>query len=93
MLGCRGPKGVVERGSPAERGEGREERGSPAEAAARDREGRDTPKSEGRREEDEKGFGTMGREGKFFWEKTLDKRGDWRGGNLRGRRTRVTMEK
>ena len=32
----------------------REERGAPAEAAARDREGRDMPKSEGRREEDEK---------------------------------------
>jgi hypothetical protein len=42
----------------------REERGAPAEAAARDREGRDTPKSEGRREEDEKCVGPMGREGK-----------------------------
>ena len=31
------------------------------------REGRDTPKSEGRREEDEKGFGPMGREEKKFW--------------------------
>ncbi len=34
------------------------------EVAAREREGRDTPKSEGRREEDEKKFGPMGREGK-----------------------------
>ncbi len=37
--------------------------------AARDREGRDTPKSEGRREEDEAGFGPMGREGKNFGKK------------------------
>ena len=57
-------------------------RGAPAEAAARDREGRDTPKSEGRREEDEKGFGPMGREGKNFGEKTLDKRGGIGGGGI-----------
>ena len=44
-------------------------RGAPAEAAARDREGRDTPKSEGRREEDETSFGPMGREEENFWGK------------------------
>ena len=38
--------------------------GTPAEAAAREREGRETPKSEKGREEDEKCFGPMGREGK-----------------------------
>jgi hypothetical protein len=42
----------------------RDERRAPAEAAARDREGRDTPKSEGRREEEENFFGPMGREDK-----------------------------
>ena len=35
----------------------------------------------------------MGREENFFGGETLEKRGDWPGGNLRGRRTRVTMEK
>jgi hypothetical protein len=40
----------------------RYERGAPAEVAAGDREGRDTPKSEGRREEDEKFIGPIGRE-------------------------------
>ena len=44
----------------------RDERGAPAEVAARDREGRETPKSEKRREEDEKFVGPMGREGKHF---------------------------
>ncbi len=44
---------------------------------ARDKEGRDTPKSERGREEDEKRFGPMGREGKnwlrekFGWEKIV----------------------
>ena len=42
---------------------------TPADVAAREREGRDTPKSEGRREEDEKKFGPMGREGRGFFEK------------------------
>ena len=42
---------------------------TPAEAAARDREGRETPKSEKGREEDEKLFGPMGREGKTIWGK------------------------
>ncbi len=42
----------------------REEMRALAEVAARDREGRNRPKSEGRREEDEKCFGPMGREGK-----------------------------
>ena len=42
-------------------------RGAPAEVAAREREGRETPKSEKGREEDEKVFGPMGREGKKFW--------------------------
>ena len=42
----------------------RDERGAPAEVAARGREGRETPKSEKGREEDEKFFGPMGREGK-----------------------------
>ena len=37
--------------------------GAPAEVAAREREGRETPKSEKGREEDEKFFGPMGREG------------------------------
>ena len=39
-------------------------RGAPAEVAARDREERETPKSEKGREEDEKFLGPMGREGK-----------------------------
>ena len=42
----------------------RYERVAPAEVAAGDREGRDTPKSEGTRKEDEKFVGPMGREGK-----------------------------
>ncbi len=42
----------------------RDERGAPAEVAARVREGRETLKSEKGREEDEKFFGPMGREGK-----------------------------
>ena len=46
--------------------EERDERGAPAEVAARDREGRETPKSEKRREEDEKFVGPMGREGNFL---------------------------
>ena len=43
--------------------------GAPAEVAAGEREGRETPKSENGREEDEKIFGPMGREGKKFWGK------------------------
>ena len=66
----------------------REERGAPADAAARDREGRDMPKSEGRREEDEKSCLGQWEDEKcceeFLGEKTRDKQGDWRGGNLRG---------
>ncbi len=71
MWGYREPKG----------GEKIGRREAPAEAAAREREGRDTPKSEGRREEDETRFGPMGREGKIFGEKMRDKRGDGLGGN------------
>ncbi len=56
------------RGAPAvptERPPQREDiRGEPAEVTAGDKEGRDTPKSERGREEDEKRFGPMGREGK-----------------------------
>ncbi len=59
----------------------RDERGAPAEVAARDSEGRGTPKSEGRREEDEKFFGPIGREGKLFWEKKRVEQDDWLGGN------------
>ncbi len=59
----------------------RDERGTPAEAEARGREGRDTPKSEGRREEDEIVLGPMGREGKIFWGKKLGERCDWLGGS------------
>ena len=51
----------------------RDERGAPAEAAARDREGRETPKSEKGREEDEKLFGPMGREGKNCLGKRLER--------------------
>ncbi len=62
MWGCREPKEGEEIG--------RREGGRPLkQAAARDREGRDTPKSEGRREEDETRFGPMGREEKRFWGK------------------------
>ena len=56
-------------------------RGAPAEVAAREREGRETPKSEKGREEDEKFFGPMGREGKKFWGKSWSERDDWLGGN------------
>ena len=44
-------------------------RGAPAEVAARDREGRETPRSEKRREEDDNFLGPMGREEKVFWGK------------------------
>ena len=47
--------------------------GAPAEVAAREREGRETPKSEKGREEDEKFFGPMGREGKKNWGKKLER--------------------
>ena len=47
--------------------------GAPAEVAARDKEGRGTPKSEKGREEDDKIFGLMGREGKIFWGKKLER--------------------
>ena len=74
----------------------REERGTPAEAAARDREERDTPKSEGRREENENMFLGQWEDEKFcgkcFVGKMRDKRGDWLGGDLRGRRTREKEE-
>jgi hypothetical protein len=65
----------------------RDERRAPAEAAARDREGRDTPKSEGRREEEENFLDQW--EGRInkFWGKKLGERGDWFGGNWRGRMT------
>ena len=39
--------------------------GAPAEVAAREREGRETPKSEKGREEDDNFLGPMGREGKI----------------------------
>ena len=56
------------RGAPAEvSARERDERGAPAEVSARDREGRETLKSEGRREEDEKFFRPIGREEKQFW--------------------------
>ena len=47
--------------------------GAPAEVAAGEREGRETPKSENGREEDEKFFGPMGREGKKFWGRKLER--------------------
>ena len=47
--------------------------GAPAEVAAREREGRETPKSEKGREEDEKFFGPMGREGKNCLGKRLER--------------------
>ena len=47
--------------------------GAPAEVAAREREGRETPKSEKGREEDEKFFGPMGREGKKILGKKLER--------------------
>jgi hypothetical protein len=67
---------------------GREMRGgAPAEVAARDREGRGTPRSEKSSEEDDKFFGPIGREGKFFLEKRRVERDDWLGGNSEGRMT------
>ena len=66
------------RGAPAvptERPPQREDRGAPAEVTAGNKEGRDTPKSEKGREEDEEKFGPIGREGKKWlrekigWEK------------------------
>ena len=47
--------------------------GAPAEVAAGEREGRETPKSEKGREEDEKLFGPMGREGKNCLGKRLER--------------------
>ncbi len=47
---------------------------------AGDSEGRDTPKSEGRREEDENCFGPIGREGKKVLGKMLVEKDDWLGG-------------
>ena len=47
--------------------------GAPAEVAAGEREGRETPKSEKGREEDEKCFGPMGREGKYILGKKLER--------------------
>ena len=62
------------RGAPAEAAaRERDERGAPAEVAAGDREGRETPKSEKGREEDETCFGPMGREGKTFWGRKLER--------------------
>ncbi len=72
------------------------EGGAPAEAAARDREGREsllvsslalrgeTPTSEGGREEDEKFFEPMGREGKKFLEKLVIRERGLAGGKVRG---------
>ena len=58
------------RGAPAEAAaREREEGGAPAEVAAGDKEGRETPKSEKGREEDDNFFGPMGREEKVFWGK------------------------
>ena len=73
----------------------KEKGGAPAEVAARDREGREslvvsslvlgeTPKSEGRREEDEKLFEPMGREGKMFLEKLVILERGLAGGKVRG---------
>jgi hypothetical protein len=69
--------------------------GAPAEVAARDREGResrlvsglvvrDTPTSEGGREEDEIFFEPMGREGKMFLEKLVIRERGLVGGKVRG---------
>jgi hypothetical protein len=55
--------------------------------AAGDKEGRETPKSEKGREEDDNFLGPMGREGKKFWGNKRVERGDWRGGKSEGRRT------
>ena len=85
MWGCREPKGEGEIG--------RREGGHPLKRQ------RGTGKGETRRRAKEDARRT--REVVDQWEgrknilggKTLDKRGDWRGGNLRGRRTRVTMER
>jgi hypothetical protein len=71
------------------------EGGAPAEVAARDREGREslvvsslvlreTPQSKGRREEDEKFFEPMGREGKMFLEKLVILERGLAGGKVRG---------
>ena len=59
--------------------------GAPAEVAAGEREGRETPKSENGREEDEKFFGPMGREGKIFWGRKLERARWLAWGELRGK--------
>jgi hypothetical protein len=76
-------EGRGERGrrTPAVPTESPPQRGAPAEVAARNREGRDTPKSEGRREEDEKCFAPMGRYEKIIWGKKPGERYDWLRGN------------
>ena len=74
------------RGAPAEAAaREKDERGPPAVVAAGDKEGRETPKSEKGREEDDNFFGPMGREEKFFWGKEWRRARLLAWGELRGK--------